>query len=138
MNTAPEKLQVLKLTCNQSTKYFEKGAYGSLFLCLVTKHNFSNFESELVLHLGEKKTIGMNYIDWIGFAGVFQILLAYVLNLSGKVNKEHLAFILLNLVGAGLACFASVLMRYLPFVILEGIWALVSLFALIKYKSQVQ
>lgn len=80
----------------------------------------------------------MNLIDWIGFIGVFQILLAYVLNLSGKISKDDLIFILFNLIGAGLACLASVLMKYIPFIILEGVWALVSLIALFKYKRPVQ
>ena len=78
----------------------------------------------------------MNEIDWIGFIGVFQILLAYVLNIAGKLNKKDLAFILLNLVGAGMACLASVLMQYLPFIILEGVWAIVSLFSFIRYLRQ--
>ncbi len=76
----------------------------------------------------------MNKIDWIGFIGVFQILLAYILNVVGIVKKTDLIFILLNLIGAGMACFASILMNYLPFIILEGIWALISLISLIKYK----
>ena len=75
----------------------------------------------------------MNEVDWIGFAGVFQILLAYVLNVIGKVGKNDLAFILLNLIGASMACYASVLMSYMPFILLEGIWAGVSLISLIKY-----
>lgn len=75
----------------------------------------------------------MNEVDWIGFAGVFQILLAYVLNVIGKVEKNDLTFILLNLIGAGMACYASVLMNYIPFILLEGIWASVSLISLIKY-----
>jgi len=75
----------------------------------------------------------MNEVDWIGFAGVFQILLAYVLNVIGKVEKNDLTFILLNLIGAGMACYASVLMNYMPFILLEGIWAGVSLISLIKY-----
>ena len=77
----------------------------------------------------------MNHIDWIGFAGVFQILLAYILNIMGKLKKEDLAFILLNLVGAIMACLASVLMNYLPFIILEGVWALASLISLFKYRK---
>ena len=77
----------------------------------------------------------MTTIDWIGSLGVFQILLAYVLNISGKLKKDDLAFMLLNLLGASLACLASVLMEYIPFVILEGVWALVSLIALLKYKK---
>ena len=76
----------------------------------------------------------MNTVDWIGFVGVFQILLAYVLNVFGKVGKKNLTFILLNLIGASLACLASFLMKYMPFIILEGVWALVSIIALLKYK----
>ncbi|MGB5497310.1 MAG: hypothetical protein WBM77_00090 [Maribacter sp.] len=77
----------------------------------------------------------MNTVDWLGFVGVFQILLAYVLNIFGKLEKKDLMFILLNLIGASLACLASILMEYMPFIILEGVWALVSLIALLKYKK---
>jgi uncharacterized membrane protein len=75
----------------------------------------------------------MNNIDWIGFIGVFLILLAYILNVLGKLKSKDLTFILLNLIGASMACLASVLMDYLPFIILEGVWAMVSLIALIKH-----
>lgn len=78
----------------------------------------------------------MNEIDWIGFIGVFQILLAYMLNVMEKINKNDLSFILLNLMGAGMACYASILMNYMPFVVLEGIWALVSFISLIKYSTK--
>ena len=77
----------------------------------------------------------MNTVDWIGFIGVFQILLAYMLNIFGKLVKKDLSFILLNLIGAGMACWASILMNYVPFIILEGVWALVSLIALFKYRK---
>ncbi|REE83640.1 hypothetical protein BX611_0934 [Lutibacter oceani] len=77
----------------------------------------------------------MTVIDWIGFIGVFQILLAYILNVIGKLKKEDLFFILLNVIGASLACLASILMKYIPFIILEAVWVLVSLISLIKYKK---
>jgi hypothetical protein len=77
----------------------------------------------------------MNNIDWIGFIGVFLILLAYILNVMGKLKNKDLTFILLNLIGAGVACFASILMRYLPFIILEGVWTIVSLISLLNYKK---
>jgi len=73
----------------------------------------------------------MTLADWIGFLGVFQILLAYYLNVTGRVTSRHLVFILLNLIGAAMACLASILINYLPFIVLEGIWALVSLYALL-------
>jgi len=71
--------------------------------------------------------------DWIGFAGVAILLLAFLLNLMGKLSKDGLTYILLNIVGAGLACLASWLINYIPFVILEASWTLVSLWALINY-----
>lgn len=77
----------------------------------------------------------MNTTDWIGFIGVFQILLAFILNVTGKLNKRSLAYILLNLIGAAMACLASVQMNYLPFIILEGVWSMVSILALINYKK---
>ena len=77
----------------------------------------------------------MNNIDWIGFIGVFLILLAYILNVFEKLKQNSLTFILLNLFGASLACLASILMNYMPFIILEGVWALVSLISLIKYQK---
>ena len=78
----------------------------------------------------------MNNIDWIGFIGVFQILLAYILNVIGKIKSNDLTFILLNLIGASMACISSILMKYIPFIILEGVWTIVSLISLIKYKRK--
>lgn len=75
----------------------------------------------------------MNAIDWIGFVGVFQILLAYTLNVMGKLPRKGLAFILLNVIGAGMACLAAILMNYIPFIILEGVWTFVSIISLIKH-----
>jgi len=74
----------------------------------------------------------MNFIDLLGFIGVALILLAYILNVSNKISNNDFSFILLNLIGALLACLASILLKYLPFIILEGIWALVSLNSLFK------
>lgn len=76
----------------------------------------------------------MSSIDWIGFVGVFLILLAYILNVLGKLESKNLSFILLNLIGATMACIASFLIEYLPFVLLEGVWAFVAFLSLLKYK----
>lgn len=70
--------------------------------------------------------------DIIGYLGVGLILLAYFLNLYNKIDNENLLYISMNLIGAGLAFVSSVLIQSLPFAILEGTWALVSLFALAK------
>ena len=57
--------------------------------------------------------------DLLGTGGVSLILIAYFLNLFDKIEPEHLAYILMNLVGAGLACWSSVLIKSMPFTILE-------------------
>ena len=71
--------------------------------------------------------------DWIGFTGVAILLLAFFLNLFKKISSTSLAYIFMNIIGAGLACLASWLINYIPFVILEGSWTLVSVFGLIRY-----
>lgn len=78
----------------------------------------------------------MNKIDLIGFIGVSLILIAYFLNLNNKLAANDIRYILMNLIGATLACVASLLMKYYPFVLLEGTWTVVSVIALIKYRRQ--
>ena len=75
----------------------------------------------------------MNSTDWIGFFGVTILLVAFFLNLNNTIKKEGLIYLFLNFIGAGIACFASVLLDYLPFIILEGSWTLVSAIGLFNY-----
>jgi hypothetical protein len=74
----------------------------------------------------------MTLTDIIGFSGVFLLLTAFFLNLRGLLTLNSKKYLGLNLAGSGLACLASVFLHYVPFIILEGIWALVSLVALIR------
>ena len=75
----------------------------------------------------------MSTTDWLGFIGVSLILVAYFLAEINKISNKDLTFILLNLTGSLLACFASILLKYVPFIILEGAWALISLGSLVNY-----
>jgi hypothetical protein len=61
------------------------------------------------------------------------LLIAFLLNLASRISKDGLTYILLNLIGAGLAMLASWLIHYIPFVVLEGTWTLVSLVAFFNY-----
>ena len=74
-----------------------------------------------------------SFADWIGTIGVALLLLAFGLNLLNKISQNSLLYILLNCIGASLACLASVLINYIPFVILEVVWTIVSLAALVNY-----
>lgn len=75
----------------------------------------------------------MNDVDWIGFIGTFFILVAYFLNLNGKLKNDDLLYMVLNLIGAILALTASILLNYIPFIILETVWSLVSLYFVLQY-----
>nr|WP_315165499.1 hypothetical protein [uncultured Flavobacterium sp.] len=75
----------------------------------------------------------MALTDWIGFIGVTILLIAYFLNLTNRLSKESLGYLSLNFIGAGIACFASVLLHYMPFIILEGSWTIVSAYGIIQY-----
>lgn len=68
----------------------------------------------------------MTLTDWIGFTGVTILLVAYFLNLRNIITKDSFIYLILNLIGASIACLASILLKYLPFIILEGCWTIVS------------
>lgn len=74
----------------------------------------------------------MSYNDIIGTIGVGMILVAYFCNTFGWINGSSKWFFLLNSIGAALACYASLLINYWPFVILEGTWFLVSVIGMAK------
>jgi len=73
--------------------------------------------------------------DLIGYFGVGLILLAYFLNLFNKLDNDSQLYMWINLIGAGLAFVSSVLIKSIPFMILEGTWALVSVVALVRKKN---
>jgi len=66
----------------------------------------------------------------VGTIGVALLLGAFLLNLLKRMNAEGYAYSLLNLAGAGLACYSSYLIDFIPFVVLEGVWALAAAYAL--------
>ena len=74
----------------------------------------------------------MTTADWIGSIGVALLLAAYFLNLVGRLGRERRAYHVANALGAGLSCWASWQIGFLPFVVLEGAWLLVALVALLR------
>ena len=74
----------------------------------------------------------MTTADAIGSAGVFLLLLAFALNLFGRLAHESRAYQALNTVGAGLAAFASYQIGFWPFVVLEVTWMCVAAAALLR------
>lgn len=74
----------------------------------------------------------MNTTDIIGAAGVGLILLAYFLSTEKLLKPDSKMYFVLNIIGAGLATTASLLIHYWPFVILEATWTLVSIYGLMR------
>lgn len=72
----------------------------------------------------------------LGSAGVALLLLAFFLNLFRLLSSESRAYASLNLVGAALACASSWMIGFVPFVVLEGVWALVAGIALLRGPQQ--
>ena len=71
----------------------------------------------------------------IGAVGVALLLVAFLLNLVKLLKADAWPYMALNLLGAALACWSSVLIRFTPFVVLEGVWAAVAALALLRHFS---
>jgi hypothetical protein len=74
----------------------------------------------------------MTVPDIIGSLGVAILLLAYFLNLFNILKSTHPLYSALNAIGAGLSGWASWMIGFMPFVLLEGTWMAVSLVGLYR------
>ncbi len=75
---------------------------------------------------------GLTAAEAVASVGVFLLLLAFGLNLSGRLGHTARSYQALNAVGAGLAAIASYWIGFWPFVVLEGIWMSVAVVALVR------
>jgi hypothetical protein len=74
----------------------------------------------------------MTFDDSIGTIGVGIILIAYFLNNFSFIQRNGNLYFLLNIIGASIACYASYLIDYIPFVVLEATWAIISCIGLVQ------
>jgi hypothetical protein len=68
----------------------------------------------------------------VGSVGVSLLLLAFFLNLFKMLRADSDPYIALNMIGGGLACLSSWMIGFIPFVVLEGTWAIVAAIALAR------
>jgi hypothetical protein len=68
----------------------------------------------------------------IGTIGVALLLGAFLLNLVKRLPADGAPYNALNVLGAGLACYSSYLIDFVPFVVLEGVWAIAAAVALAR------
>jgi hypothetical protein len=71
----------------------------------------------------------------ISVLGALAVLAAYTANQFRWIGPSNLSYALLNLVGAGVLSAVAIVEQQWGFLLLEGVWTLVSLFALIKLLS---
>lgn len=74
----------------------------------------------------------MDFSTIIGSFGVTLLLIAFFLNLKGILKSNSLIYLWMNAIGAGISCYASFLIDYLPFVILEATWTGVALYGIVN------
>lgn len=78
----------------------------------------------------------MTLPDIIGAIGVLLLLIAFFLSSFKLIEQKSLLYIILNIIGASMACYASVLIEFIPFMVLEGAWTAVAIVSLIRYVRQ--
>ena len=69
--------------------------------------------------------------DIIATIGVSILLIGFFLQILKVISSQSLIYSLLNLVGSALAGYSSWLIGFMPFVILETVWAFVSLYGVV-------
>jgi len=68
----------------------------------------------------------------IGSIGVALLLVAFFLNLVKAMRSDGWMYLGLNFFGASLACYSSYLIQFMPFVVLEGTWAVVAMLGIAR------
>ncbi len=74
----------------------------------------------------------MKLSDILASIGVIILLIAFLLNLYKRLPAESRTYTFLNFLGAAICCYASFMIRFYPFVVLETIWSFVALVSLFK------
>ena len=72
------------------------------------------------------------YAVFIGSFGVGLLLLAFLFNIISIAGRDSYGYLVSNFAGAMIAGYASLLIDYIPFVVLEFFWAAIALLGIIR------
>ena len=67
----------------------------------------------------------------VSILGALLILLAFAANQLGRVDTSNLSYQAANFVGSGILTVVAVIEAQLGFILLEGTWALISLWGIV-------
>ena len=74
----------------------------------------------------------MSGSEIIGSIGVALLLIAFFMNSFGMLTSDSRAYQMMNAVGAAISCYASYLIGFAPFVVLEAIWCAAAIAAILR------
>jgi len=74
----------------------------------------------------------MSASEIIGSIGVALLLIAFFMNLFGMLHSDSRTYQAMNAVGAAVSCYASYLIGFAPFVVLEAIWCAAAVAAMLR------
>ena len=72
----------------------------------------------------------MSIAEIFGSIGVALLLIAFFMNLFGLMSSDSRGYQAINAIGAGISCYASYLIGFAPFVVLEATWCAVAVVAM--------
>jgi hypothetical protein len=75
-------------------------------------------------------------LQLVSFAAAMIILIAYVGHQSRRMDANGIAYNIMNAVGSGILTYVALRPFQVGFVVLESVWALVSLYAIIRAVRQ--
>jgi hypothetical protein len=67
-----------------------------------------------------------------GSIGVALLLIAFFMNSFGMLTSDSRAYQTMNAVGAAISCYASYLIGFAPFVVLEATWCAAAIAAMLR------
>ncbi len=72
----------------------------------------------------------------LGFVGAGTLLAAFVLGLFKVIDHRGRSYALLNVAGAGIACYASYRTDFSPYMIVLGIWCAAAVIGVLRSRRR--
>lgn len=74
----------------------------------------------------------MPFIDIIGWLGSLFVVVAYAMNIAGKMHAGSISYLLLNIAGSGCLIANTIYHNAIPSAAVNVVWITVAIFALFR------